>query len=294
MINLKNNRHTLLQMQVRLPYQILLSTLLMAVLLLLVYLCEIPNPNMILIAGLVFCSAVFGFGGGVTAGSIMFIYKLYFFSSEHSFVLYTPVNLRKVIVSLFGIVVDMLLVCSLKKAELGSYLEVQKLSQELRRENEHLQNISLYDGLTGLKNRMALRRDYPDYQNRKVTVMMIDMDNFKRINDSLGHEEGDRVLKETAALLSAQFGLAHCYRFGGDEFLVIYPEITPEDFERKLEAVLHKLPSVRIEGKTEPAGFSAGFTTAVVSESYTLREMFSAADEKMYEAKWHKQKTAQA
>lgn len=132
-----------------------------------------------------------------------------FFSSEHSFVLYTPVNLRKVIVSLFGIVVDMLLVCS---------------------------------------------------------------------------------LKETAALLSAQFGLAHCYRFGGDEFLVIYPEITPEDFERKLEAALHKLPSVRIEGKTESAGFSAGFTTAVVSESYTLREMFSAADEKMYEDKWRKQK----
>lgn len=286
----QDRKCTLLQIQVRQPYQILLSVLMMSVLIALVFFCKIPNPNMILIAGLVLCSAIFGYGGGITAGVIMFFYTLYFFSTGNDFVSFTAINAQKVTVSLIGILADMLFVCTLKRAELLAHREINLLSQELQKENEHLQNISLLDGLTGVKNRMALRRDYPDYFNRSVTVMMVDMDNFKYINDSLGHEEGDRVLKETAALLSREFGKEHCYRYGGDEFLVIVPEISSTDFERKLEAVMQKPPTVEINGKQEPAGFSSGYTNAVVSESYTLRDLFSAADEKMYEAKWHKRK----
>ena len=286
----QNRKRTLLQIQVGLPYQILLSMLLMSVLIALVFFCKIPNPNMILIAGLVLCSAIFGYGGGITAGVVMFFYTLYFFSTDNDFITFSDVNRQKVFVSLVGIVADMLFVCTLKHAELAAHREVDQLSNELQKENEHLQNISLLDGLTGLKNRMALRKDYPGYFHRRVTVMMVDMDNFKHINDTLGHEEGDRVLKQTAEMLAREFGQEHCYRYGGDEFLVIVPEITCEDFKRKLEAVQSGLPLVEFDGVKEPAGFSAGCTNAVVSENYTLREMFSAADEKMYEAKWSKRK----
>lgn len=79
---------------------------------------------MILIAGLVICSALFGYGGGVVAGVIMFFYTLYFFSTGHSFTEFTPENLQKVGVSLVGIAVDMVFVCALKRAEMHAFAQV--------------------------------------------------------------------------------------------------------------------------------------------------------------------------
>ena len=233
----KKKYNTLMQLQVSLPYKVLITVMIMAVLILFVYIFNIPNPNMILIAGLVLCSALFGYGGGAIAGVIMFFYTLYFFSTDHCFTQFTYINLQKVAVSLIGITADLLLVCSLKRAEVEAFRKVDELTEQLRLENEHLKSISLIDGLTGIRNRMALRNDYPFYQKHAVTVMMLDLNCFKEINDTLGHEEGDRVLKETASLLSHFFGNGHCYRFGGDEFLVILPDEPETVFQEKLHSV---------------------------------------------------------
>ena len=123
-MNQVDRNQTLLQLQVSLPKRVILTVLIMAMLIMFVFFFNIPNPNMILIAGLVICSALFCYGGGVVAGVIMFFYTLYFFSTGHSFTEFTPENLQKVGVSLVGIAVDMVFVCALKRAEMHAFAQV--------------------------------------------------------------------------------------------------------------------------------------------------------------------------
>lgn len=89
------------------------------------------------------------------------------------------------------------------------------------------------DFLTGLYNRMKCEIDLKKTveqaikNNQKGAVLFIDMDNFKNINDSLGHDYGDALLKEIGTILQGIPGLRnHCYRMGGDEFVAI---VTPEN-----------------------------------------------------------------
>ena len=90
----KLRKNTLMQLQVSLPRKIIITVLIMAALILLVFYCNIPSPNMILIAGLVLCSALFGYGGGIVAAAIMFGYTLFFFSTDNSFTQFTPQNMQ--------------------------------------------------------------------------------------------------------------------------------------------------------------------------------------------------------
>ena len=73
------------------------------------------------IVGLVLCSALFGFGGGIAASVIMLFYTLFFFSTDHSFIHFTAENLQKVGVTLVDVTADMLLVCFLKRAEVQAF-----------------------------------------------------------------------------------------------------------------------------------------------------------------------------
>lgn len=273
---------TLMQLQVSLPIKILITIGIMFILIAFVYFFKIPNPNMILIAGLVLCSALFGFGGGIAASIIMLGYTLYFFSTDNSFTQFTPENLQKVGVSLIGIAADMLLVCFLKQTEVRAFRKIEALTEELQNENKRLQYMSLYDALTGIKNRMALRQDYELLQGHEVTTMMLDLNDFKLINDKWGHEKGDHVLRETGKLLSDEFGKNHCYRYGGDEFLVIVPEITESEFKDKLDFMERNKPML---DDTTNAGYSYGYVHGVLNANDTLRILISKADEKMYEAK---------
>ena len=278
----KSRETTLMQLQVSLPTKILVTMGIMLVLIVFVYYCNVPNPNMILIAGLVFCSALFGFGGGLVAAVIMVCYTLFFFSTDHSFIHFTPENLQKVAVTLIGVNADMFFVCLLKKAELRAFGKVNDLTKQLHQENELLQQISLTDALTGIRNRMALRQDYDTYQGHEVAVMMIDLNDFKAINDQRGHEEGDRILKETGKLLAGRFGENYCYRYGGDEFLVIVPDITEAEFKKKLDAAMSARPVI---DEADCVGFSVGYVHAMLDDPSRLRQLISNADERMYQTK---------
>ena len=281
----ETRQRTWMTTEVSLPKKLLFSTGIMFFLILLVFFFNIPNPNMILIAGLVFCSALFGFGGGIIAALIMLGYSLYFFSTDHSFTSFTPENAQKVAVSLIGIAADMIFVCLLKREEIRAFATVDRLTEELHSENRKLQHMSITDALTSLRNRMALRQDFESCLGQTVTVMMIDLNDFKQINDTMGHEEGDRVLKEFGGILSELFGNTHCYRYGGDEFLVIVPEISEEDAREKLDLQRTRLPRTA----NGPATISVGVSQGHVKDHDTLRKMIAEADERMYQEKRHKQ-----
>lgn len=267
-------------------WQSLLITLgIMAALIAVVYFFNIPNPNMILIAGLVVCSALFGFRGGIPASVIMFGYTLFFFSTNHDFVTFDTQNKYKVLVSVIGIVVDMLFVCELKRHESRYYGEIAELSEELREENEKLHLLSLTDALTGLKNRLALRRDFDDYLGKKLQVVMIDVNDFKSINDTLGHAHGDAILRKTAEILKSIFGAECCYRYGGDEFLIIDGKSQDEEFLKKLENAEGAEEIIEYEGGETNVKCSKGYVTGVATNGDEFRALMRLADERMYEAK---------
>ena len=280
------DKPTLMQMQVSLPIKIVASICIMSLLIAFVYGFNAPNPNMILVVGLVLCSALFGFGGGIVAAGIMIGYTLFFFSTDHSFIRFTDQNLQKVAVSLIGVVADTLLICLLKRTEVRAFCEVDNLTEQLHRENRRLQHMSMTDALTGIRNRMALRQDLDAYSGHEVSVMMLDINDFKTINDTYGHEEGDRVLSETGALLAATFGEGACYRYGGDEFLVIVPDITEAAFQEKIDAIMRARPVVEGGGRID---YSVGHIHAWRNDSEKLRDLIAYADERMYEQKREKE-----
>ena len=156
-----------------------------------------------------------------------------------------------------------------KKDEVGILTaSFKKLITNLNVYIKNLNDMAYIDALTGIGNRLALRRDYDSYQGREVTVLMLDLNDFKLINDTRGHEEGDRVLQEIGKLLSDTFGKEHCYRYGGDEFLVVVPDISSSEFNEKLEILKQNKPAI---GDTARAGFAFGFVRATLTDSDILR-----------------------
>ena len=158
----------------------------------------------------------------------------------------------------------------------------KKLIANLNAHIDNLSEMAYVDALTGIRNRLALRHDYDLYQGNAVAVMMLDLNDFKLINDTRGHEEGDRILRETGELLADTFGKQYCYRYGGDEFLVIVPDVTEEEFREKLNTLNQSRPA--LDEKTT-VRFSTGFVHAMLDDSDMLRSLIAGADEKMYAEK---------
>jgi diguanylate cyclase (GGDEF)-like protein len=152
----------------------------------------------------------------------------------------------------------------------------------LAEQAEHLKVLATRDGLTGLINRHTWDSVLPDELERArrygltVTVAVIDIDHFKRYNDRLGHQAGDRLLKSAAAAWAAELRKVDVLaRYGGEEFIALLPEC---DATAATE-VVQRLRAVTPDGQT----FSAGIATWNREESDDV--LFSRADAALYEAK---------
>jgi diguanylate cyclase (GGDEF)-like protein len=124
-------------------------------------------------------------------------------------------------------------------------------SLEMRKK---LENQSIRDSLTGLFNRhfleIALERELARAVRRKgsLAVLMIDVDHFKRLNDQFGHSAGDAVLKEVAHTFSACVRTEDLVcRYGGEEFTIILPDITPEATLNRAEVIRKAVANLRTE-----------------------------------------------
>ena len=150
--------------------------------------------------------------------------------------------------------------------------------------------IAYEDALTGLKNRMAymeninnLERNLP--KDSRVCVIMIDIDNFKNVNDTMGHKAGDELLKNVAAALQKIFFDVGCvvYRVGGDEFVVIALEVAPEYLKSIIDNI-NKTNEITELG----CSVSIGCSDVDLSENNAFEHAFARADEKMYIQKTEK------
>ena len=163
----------------------------------------------------------------------------------------------------------------------------------LRRQQSTLRQASRLDHLTGLANRKALEEALDDALvsarsgGESVAVLMFDLDGFKQVNDTLGHEKGDVVLRETARRLHANvFEYDTAARLGGDEFAVILRHLRESEdvaavAHRLREAVTHPID---VDGTARFIGVSVG---AAVHPDHgrSAEELLRGADAAMYRAK---------
>lgn len=263
----------------------LIFTVFMIALIIFVYNFNVPNPNMILIAALVLSTAIGGTIPGLFCAILMMGYSLFFFSTDHSWVRFSEVNLHKIIVITLGVVINYLSVAYLKRNRdrAGNQLKetnekLEQTNKELKKVNDLLKSIASNDSLTNLRNRYSLRQDFEMYVGIPLHIAFMDLDNFKALNDKNGHVYGDKLLATVGKALSDNFRTANCYRYGGDEFLVIAEKETEQSVIAAFEKVQRQL-------KASGISLSGGFVHGVPEDTSELRSMIMQADEMLYRAK---------
>ncbi|MEM8793593.1 MAG: sensor domain-containing diguanylate cyclase [Pseudomonadota bacterium] len=167
---------------------------------------------------------------------------------------------------------------------------------EARRKAEReLQRQACTDALTGLANRRAFERAAADVldklkgRDRAVSVVMIDLDQFKAINDRHGHSAGDLVLRSAAGLIHEELDarVDLLARLGGEEFAAVLPGLGPCEARARSERCRHRLESAGILLDTgEPIRITASFgISPVLAEDATVRAALARADRALYTAK---------
>ena len=162
---------------------------------------------------------------------------------------------------------------------------------------EKLRSLSLTDDLTGLSNRrgfFTLARQQLKVANRlekRVSLIYADLDNLKEINDSLGHQEGDKVLIETANILKLNFRESDIIaRIGGDEFVVFQIGNSDEAKDKITERFQNAFQAYNATTKLDyELSISFGIAICEPECSYSLDELLAQADKSMYEEKRKKE-----
>lgn len=168
----------------------------------------------------------------------------------------------------------------------------QRLSEQQARA---LELASLTDGLTQLPNRSYFDRQYAYEWARQcryggpVSILMVDIDHFKRVNDAHGHPFGDQCLKAIAAALLSGFGRSTDFvaRFGGEEFVALLPETDAEGARVVAERMLQKVREIQIDhnGVPVPLTCSIGQASTIPFRTKAKERLIEDADRALYRAK---------
>ncbi len=171
----------------------------------------------------------------------------------------------------------------------ASFLILLRFTREYERVNKKLGELASFDELTGLYNRRIFNQAVEDaaYDNsRPIHLALLDLDNFKKVNDKYGHYVGDEVLKELSVQLQNTFGLEQhiVSRWGGDEFAIIY-------YGEKDE-LMQKLETIKTSFSAYAAAYeeATGISTSIVSfrDYNKVSQTIIAADHQLYQEKQNK------
>ena len=262
-----------------------ISLTLMVLLTLLVYFANIPNPNMILIAGLVIVTSLFGLVSGILSGLEMILYSMFFFSTDHSFFVFNQTNLYKLIVIIIGVVICVAFIGNLELRRERIAKELKEKNEELAKDVNELERLSKHDALTGALNRFAYKENKQNFVGKDLAAILVDLDDFKSINDDFGHEVGDKALLFLSDCMKKAFGFENVYRYGGDEFVAMFEYTSVEDIENRLKE-MKQLFSISQDGQiATKLNFSAGYVYGKPETVDDIRLMLSATDKLLYKAK---------
>lgn len=181
------------------------------------------------------------------------------------------------------------------EARVRSMLRIKRLQTQLEEKNRELERLSRTDGLTGLYNQRHIRELLNDEFERvrrsrePFSIALIDFDDLKRVNDSLGHQTGDRVLVEMARLLNLSTRrVDRVGRSGGDEFLILLPETPMQGAVICLERIRKKVENYPFlpDGDGHlPLTISVGIASCPDPGVQGPEELIRRADVAMYSAK---------
>ena len=167
-------------------------------------------------------------------------------------------------------------------------LRRRRLTEELEKAHGIMESASQHDFLTGLSNRSKFMLDLEQLIRDKMpcTLMMIDVDDFKHINDTFGHTAGDQALQQIAGRLrEMQSQILTPYRFAGDEFIIILRSTQSKIVEKaayQCRQVFSK--PCTLEGKKHNVGGSIGIA-AYPDDTENLEQLIAYADDAMYQVK---------
>lgn len=176
--------------------------------------------------------------------------------------------------------------------DLKGYLAIKLDVSDYIKEKEKVEFLAYHDSLTLLLNRRALQRDIVEVlndcktNNKKFTILFIDLDGFKFINDGLGHDIGDILLKEIAYRLANTLVQKHnAYRLGGDEFAIIFEYKHVKEIEESARNIIKKVnEKIFINKHSLHVGCSVGIAKYPVDgEDYS--SLMKHSDTAMYKAK---------
>jgi diguanylate cyclase (GGDEF)-like protein len=164
--------------------------------------------------------------------------------------------------------------------ELSTYFIASEIANHILL--TRLRELSSMDMLTGIMNRNEMNNRIDELREGRASIerlgiVFADLNGLKRVNDQYGHVEGDRMLKEGAAVLRQVFAGDEIYRAGGDEFMIITRGAEEEELRERCEEI-----------KRQAAGYrhvSFAFGCCVISDSRKIRSALKAADERMYRDK---------
>ena len=181
-----------------------------------------------------------------------------------------------------------------RKAREGELLEVMR---QLEAANHMLLRLSRLDGLTGISNRRQFD-DYLDQEWRRairdsmpLSLVMLDIDDFKAYNDTYGHQAGDECLKQIAGMLSRALNRPGdlVARYGGDEFVLVLPGTPAEGAVRVAETMREKVQALGItleaSGLKETVTISVGVATMFPIRGTSPAALLAASDQALYQAK---------
>lgn len=170
------------------------------------------------------------------------------------------------------------------------YQELVELRRAEEEKAERFEALSGIDELTGLINRRKLyeRSELVLAQARRsgkpVAMLMMDIDHFKIINDSMGHVEGDRILEKLGTRLREQGRETDIIaRYGGEEFVIMLPDANKSQ-ARSAAQRLHAIAN-QIKVKDEPLTVSIGVSYTMHNSQLTFQNLFQTADAALYQAK---------
>jgi len=167
-------------------------------------------------------------------------------------------------------------------------------TMSLEQANTKLLQMASHDPLTGLKNRLNMERDLEelitqyDKHHLPYAVLMLDIDWFKKINDSYGHDAGDFVLCEISKIMLENVRVQDSvYRAGGEEFVIIFNRITREQAIEKAEEIRINIQKhqFKFDNQILQCTVSGGIYHPDIRKSSTVQGVLKLADNALYEAK---------
>ncbi len=173
-------------------------------------------------------------------------------------------------------------------------LKIKMLQDELKKSNDLLKRLSNTDHLTQLYNRRymmeVLEREFQRAQRKASTISMVimDIDHFKRVNDQFGHQNGDIVLSAIARLAREDrrsYDVA--VRYGGEEFVLVLPETTHDEAVMVAERLRERVQQLTFSGELRElrVTISMGIATYPGNGLVTIEDLIREADAALYRAK---------